>query len=452
MQNNQAGGSREFTLKIKKNSDVKYQLLKFNKNNEVEKWSSHTKLKKEVKGDRKTPVIDDMPKFGAGSEFGREARLKAKNKKYNSNKNLSETTSWNLDIEGKKFKGARQGGIDENCSYYIFSREEGNVINAHKLEEWYNFQPVLRYKTLTTSEAEEEFERRDNAYNKFNIMIQKKLSNEEDEEIDEYNENKEKNRDKSCKTKEFKISEMDEWDGSNEDSSNSTEEKDNEKIKTKHKQKRKVKTKPKNKSKGSDKSAAEDSDNGDEDGRELDYISDSSEDVSDVEAKVTKELKGVSEEKALKSLLASDEDTEAKDDESKTTDINVKNNTDSENSDMDSVPINIIPVNLDGMKTNSNDPICIPNISSNQSLEPPQKKVKEELSPVTMFDTHDITEEAVRRYLLRKPFTSAQLINKFKNRSNLSSEQLVKAIGLILKKINPEKQIIQNKMYLILNN
>jgi len=69
-----------------------------------------------------------------------------------------------------------------------------------------------------------------------------------------------------------------------------------------------------------------------------------------------------------------------------------------------------------------------------------------------MFDTHGITEEAVRRYLSRKPFTPAQLINKFKNRSNLSSEQLVAAIGLILKKINPERQIIQNKMYLILKN
>jgi len=32
-------------------------------------------------------------------------------------------------------------------------------------------------------------------------MIQKKLSNEEDEDIDEYNENKEKRREKSCKTK-----------------------------------------------------------------------------------------------------------------------------------------------------------------------------------------------------------------------------------------------------------
>lgn len=58
-----------------------------------------------------------------------------------------------------RFKGARQGGIAENSSYYIFSLGENNVINAYKLEEWYNFQPVSRYKTLTNSEAEEEFER-----------------------------------------------------------------------------------------------------------------------------------------------------------------------------------------------------------------------------------------------------------------------------------------------------
>lgn len=82
------------------------------------------------------------------------------------------------------------------------------------------------------------------------------------------------------------------------------------------------------------------------------------------------------------------------------------------------------------------------------SLESLQKNADEEIS----LAAHGITEEAVRRYLSRKPFTSAQLINKFKNRSNLSSEQLVTVIGLILKKINPERQIIQDKMYLILNN
>jgi len=41
-------------------------------------------------------------RFGAGSEFGREAR-QAKKRRYESNNNQSETTSWYLDIQGKKY-------------------------------------------------------------------------------------------------------------------------------------------------------------------------------------------------------------------------------------------------------------------------------------------------------------------------------------------------------------
>jgi len=41
-------------------------------------------------------------RFGAGSEFGRKARLKAKKGRKNNNKNLSETTSWNFETNGKK--------------------------------------------------------------------------------------------------------------------------------------------------------------------------------------------------------------------------------------------------------------------------------------------------------------------------------------------------------------
>lgn len=58
-----------------------------------------------------------------------------------------------------RFKGVREGGITDNSSYYLFTHGDDGVINAHKLEEWYNFQPVQRYKTLTVEEAEEEFGR-----------------------------------------------------------------------------------------------------------------------------------------------------------------------------------------------------------------------------------------------------------------------------------------------------
>lgn len=71
---------------------------------------------------------------------------------------------------------------------------------------------------------------------------------------------------------------------------------------------------------------------------------------------------------------------------------------------------------------------------------------------MSMSDSHNITEDAVRRYLSRKPITTTQLVTKFKNRSNLSSEQLVSIIALLLKKINPEKKIIKNKMFLSLKH
>lgn len=58
-----------------------------------------------------------------------------------------------------RFKGVREGGISDNSSYYLFTHGEDNVINAHKLDEWYNFQPIQRYKTLTVEEAEMEFGR-----------------------------------------------------------------------------------------------------------------------------------------------------------------------------------------------------------------------------------------------------------------------------------------------------
>ena len=60
-----------------------------------------------------------------------------------------------------------------------------------------------------------------------------------------------------------------------------------------------------------------------------------------------------------------------------------------------------------------------------------------------------ITEDAVRRYLMRKPMTATELLQKFKSKkAGLSSEQLVNIMTQIIKKINPVKQTIKGKMYL----
>lgn len=56
-------------------------------------------------------------------------------------------------------------------------------------------------------------------------------------------------------------------------------------------------------------------------------------------------------------------------------------------------------------------------------------------------------EDAVRRYLMRKPMTTKELLTKFKNKKS-SGEKLLETMTQILKKINPTKQTIQGKLYL----
>lgn len=61
----------------------------------------------------------------------------------------------------------------------------------------------------------------------------------------------------------------------------------------------------------------------------------------------------------------------------------------------------------------------------------------------------DITEESVRRYLMRKPMTLTELLKKLRcKRSSLDKNALGQKIAFILKKINPERQKIKDKLYL----
>jgi len=190
-----ASSTKEFSLKVSKYSDVKYQMMKFNStlNIDFSKWS-HAKMERDISKADSGIVEEDIPKFGAGSEFGREARLEARKRRYGGNKKVSQSSPWILKVGGKKFKGVREGGITDNSSYYLFTHGDDGVINALKLEEWYNFQPVQRYKTLTVEEAEEEFGRRNKVMNHFTVMLQKRLKNEDDEDLDEDDKNKGKKR------------------------------------------------------------------------------------------------------------------------------------------------------------------------------------------------------------------------------------------------------------------
>lgn len=65
---------------------------------------------------------------------------------------------------------------------------------------------------------------------------------------------------------------------------------------------------------------------------------------------------------------------------------------------------------------------------------------------VSNDNSDGITEEAVRRYLMRKPMTCTDLLQKFKNKVSTKSD-LVTTMAQILKRLNPEKQTIKNKTY-----
>lgn len=67
----------------------------------------------------------------------------------------------------------------------------------------------------------------------------------------------------------------------------------------------------------------------------------------------------------------------------------------------------------------------------------------------TKNEPADDMEEAVRRYLMRKPMTVADLLLKFKNKLQ-QRDNLAPMITEILKKLNPEKQTIKGKLHLSL--
>lgn len=216
---------------------------------------------------------------------------------------------------GKKFRGTREGTVGENAAFYVFTHAPDGAIEAYPLNEWYQFKLINRYKSLSAEEAEHEFGRRKKVMNYFSLMLRKRLRPDDDEGEDP-EEGKIKKGESKGK-KELKISEMDEWMNSSDDSDsdsdgekNRKEEDDSDNDKKKKNKKEDEKNKKKKKKHDADDEAVEESDDGDEEGRELDYISDSSESDGDLEEKVNKDMKSVAEEDALRKLLTSDEDSD----------------------------------------------------------------------------------------------------------------------------------------------
>ncbi|XP_018495007.1 general transcription factor IIF subunit 1 [Galendromus occidentalis] len=526
---NQARGSgsspQDYVVRIPKTTKRRFHVMRFlqSRQQTVSEWTQ-VRMERENNMKEYRTETDELPKHGAGSEYGRDLKEEARRKKFGivRKKYNPDDQPWMLNVggkHGKKFKGVREGGVMANASYYVFSKAPDGIFEAYPVDEWYNFTPVQRFKALTAEEAEDAFSQRDRIINHFAIMINKRMAEAQGQTVEE--EKEEKTSSKKSRAS-LQISDMDEWVGDSDFSAGSEEEEDTERKK----KKRKNEKKKDKKNQESDSSAKEESDEGDFDDREVDYMTSGSgsSDEEPEDAKANKQLKGVEDEDALRQLVLSDEEEEDeeqkkeegeednkngeddknaaskdganKDEKEKKSKSSDESSSESSDSDLDD-QIGNSALFMQGKKKDGNGsrsgtptkevagkkgkaaaakrkkestptkegalstaagtsatdtpapkkPKIELNLGGSASNMPAGTLAAQQSPPLSQID--GINEESIRRYLMRKPMTTTELLQKFKSKkTGLSSQQLVDMIAQILKRLNPEKQKINEKLYL----
>lgn len=502
----------EYVVRVPKNMTKKYNIMAFNAADKVNfsTWNQ-ARLERDL-SNQKIYQEEELPESGAGSEFNRKLREEARRKKYGIvlKEFRAEDQPWLLRVNGKagrRFRGIKKGGVTENTTYYIFTQCPDGAFEAFPVHNWYNFTPLARHRTLTAEEAEEEWERRNKVLNHFSIMQQRRLK---DQDQDDDDEDKEKRGRK--KTSELRIHDLeDDLDMSSDDSDASGDE-GGRASKAKNKvASAKTAKKKKKKKKGSDDEAFEDSDDGDFEGQEVDYMSDgsSSEDELPSKAKAPQheegpkgldEHSGSSEESEEEK--PAEEEKEEEDDkkvaappaatEKKRKRDSSDESDSSEDSDIDNEASSALFMakkktppkrerkhsgdssrgssrpgtpsaegaptpstlraaasRLEPGKRTQETPAAkrlrleagAPGLAGKGLLQPPAKAAPS-------GGDIQVTEDAVRRYLTRKPMTTKDLLKKFQTKkTGLSSEQTVNVLAQILKRLNPERKMVNDKMH-----
>lgn len=482
---------QEYTVRVPSETNKKYHVMRFSASNNVDvtKWKS-VKLDRENAPKDGRFVEEEIPKFGAGSEFGREAREEARRRKYARYAKKLEDQPWILNVKtaktantpgktSRKFKGSREGGVTDNTSYYVFFQAHDGAFEAFPISEWYNFTPIPRFKALTAEEAEEQFENRGKILNFFPVMANKKkndLNSTNDPFLDEGI--------KVKKGKDFKVSDMDDW-GDLDMSGGSDADSDDDRPSNKKGKKANAGSKKKKKQESDDDDDSEpleESDEGDFDTREVDYMSDSSSDSDDDADRLIRELKGVEDEDALRKLVLSDDEddeenneankdkegdqtmtTESGDgpaDKSKAPDGDLKvkvkkektssgpSSDESEDSDFDDTKYQSAMFMQKGEREAATAADS-KSAATKRKLETPENSASTSGKKAKITAETGVTEEAVKRYLMRKPITTTELLHKFKSKKiQICGSDLVATIAQILKKLNPQRQTINDKMYL----
>uniref|UniRef100_A0A3Q0RBU5 Transcription initiation factor IIF subunit alpha n=1 Tax=Amphilophus citrinellus TaxID=61819 RepID=A0A3Q0RBU5_AMPCI len=523
LQGSSSSSTTEYTVRVPKNTSKKYNIMAFNAGDRVNcsTWTQ-ARMERDMSA-RRIYGDEETAEGAAGSEFGKKQREEARRKKFGivTREFKVEDQPWILKVNGKagkRFKGIKKGGITENASYYIFTQCPDGAFEAFPVHGWYNFTPQAKHRTLTAEEAEEEWGRRNKVVNHFSIMLQRRLREQErgEDEEDEADKSGKKKKKGSGKGGDLRIHDLeDELEMSSDDSDSSMGEDGESKPKVK-KDAGKGKAKKK-KQKSNDNEALEDSDDGDYEGLEVDYMSDesrsdllhviciqiASECLPFVGIDEESESEEESEEEKQNEEEAKEEEEE---EEGKKTPVQMekkKKKVFHISGEYDSV-LDIFSSlsqkkrtppkraggrgsagssrtgsrpgtpSLDSASTSNTLRAAASKLEqgkrqapsadspaakklklepSTQSPVPSGKSTPQPQSGKSTPSSSDVqlTEEAVRRYLIRKPMTTKDLLKKFQTkRTGLSSEQTVNVLAQILKRLNPERKNINEKMHFYL--
>ncbi|XP_063045058.1 general transcription factor IIF subunit 1 isoform X2 [Engraulis encrasicolus] len=521
-----SGSATEYTVRVPKNTSKKYSIMAFNAGDKVN-CSAWTQARMERDMSNRRMYAEEETQDGAaGSEFGKKQREEARRKKYGivTREFKLEDQPWILKVNGKagkRFKGQKKGGVTENASYYIFTQCPDGAFEAFPVHGWYNFTPQAKHRTLTAEEAEEEWGRRNKVVNHFSIMLQRRLreqggGGDDDDEEEGEKGGKKKKKGGRGGGNDLRIHNLeDDLEMSSDESGSSGGEDGESKPKTKKSKGKGKKTKDK-------RNHSEESDDGDFEGLEVDYISD---ETSSEEEEMEKAKPNKGEENVPKGI---DEMSESEEEESEEEKPNEEENKEEEEEEEGGkkTPVHMEkkkkPKDSSGESESSDEsdiegeansalfmkkrtppkrgggrgsagssrtgsrpgtPSIDPGATSStlraaatkleqgkrqtppaSSDTPAAKRLKMDPNPQSPSGKStpqpssgkstpsasdvQLTEDAVRRYLIRKPMTTKDLLKKFQTkRTGLSSEQTVNVLAQILKKLNPERKNINDKMH-----
>ncbi|KAM9843206.1 general transcription factor IIF subunit 1 isoform 2-T2 [Aulostomus maculatus] len=525
LQGSSSSSGTEYTVRVPKNTSKKYNIMAFNLGDKVNcsTWTQ-ARMERDMSA-RRIYGEEEVPEGAAGSEFGKKQREEARRKKFGivTREFKVEDQPWILKVNGKagkRFKGLKKGGVTENASYYIFTQCPDGAFEAFPVHGWYNFTPVAKHRTLTAEEAEEEWGRRNKVVNHFSIMLQRRLREQErgEEDEDENDKSAKKKKKSGGRGGDLRIHDLeDDLEMSSDDSDGSVGDDGESKPKAK---KESGKGKGKKKRKNKDREALEDSDDGDYEGLEVDYMTDesSSDEEPEKEAprKTEEHPKGIDEqsESEEESEEEKQNEEEAKEEEEeedgKKTPVQMEKkkkkdssgeSESSDDSDIDkdsalfmkkrtppkrgggrgsagssrtgsrpgtpsidsaatSNTLRAAASKLEQGKRQTQGPSTdspaakrLKMEPSGQSPAPSGKTTPQPPSGKSTPSSSDVqlTEDAVRRYLIRKPMTTKDLLKKFQTkRTGLSSEQTVNVLAQILKRLNPERKNVNDKMHFYL--